>query len=81
MWFKFLCWLGKKIPDSGLPLCRVYNDAKTEHYTLQNDGWVICQGVGQTATDALPIMMVSEKLQQKFAAALDENQGAKDGSA
>lgn len=70
LWFKILVWLGRKFQIEGAPVCRVYNDARTEHYTLTNDGWVISQGVGSKSTDAIPFYMVSQELQDKFAAVL-----------
>lgn len=66
MLFKIALWFGLRFDFPGLPLCRVFNDAKTEHYTLRRDGLVFIQSVKTGSIDALPITMVSEKLVEKF---------------
>jgi len=66
MFFKFLVLLGKITNWPGLPICRVFNEARTESYTLRRDGWVLIQGLNSKSTDMLPIMMVSQKLVDKF---------------
>lgn len=66
LWFKFLCWLGRKTPGSGLPLCRVYNAPRTEHYTLLNDGFVVIQAVNSKAADVVFVQLCSPELLKSF---------------
>lgn len=63
---KFLVLIGKYTNWGFLPVCRVFNDKETEHYTLKYDGNVYIQGVNGGVTDMLPIGTVSERLQNKF---------------
>lgn len=72
MWFKFLVWFGKKLNIDGAPICRLFNEAKTEHYTLTNDGWVIIQSVSSKATDAIPVFLCNPTLQERFTKELDK---------
>ena len=72
MWFKFLVWFSNKLNIDGAPICRVFNEAKTEHYTLTNDGWVIVQGIKSKATDSIPVFLCNPKLQEQFAEELNK---------
>ncbi|MEI4967276.1 MULTISPECIES: hypothetical protein [Aeromonas] len=67
IWFKFLCWLGRKFPESGLPIARVYNATGSEHYTLYRDGMVMVESVGSKAMDVLPLVLCSQSLVEAFA--------------
>jgi hypothetical protein len=73
VWFNFQVWLGKKLKVNGAPVCRVFNDVGTEHYTLTNDGWVLIQGVQSKSVSAIPIQLASANLVSKFEAALAKN--------
>ena len=72
MIFKLQVFLGKITKLPGLPICRVFNDKKTEHYTLRRDGWVVIQGVNNKTADMLPITMVSQTLINKFETCLSK---------
>ena len=70
MFFKLLVWLGKKFEIEGAPLCRVWNDRHTEHYTLNNDGWIIISAPRSKSHDMVHISCASSTLHKKFEAAL-----------
>lgn len=67
IWFKFLCWLGRKFPKSGLPIARVYNAVGSEHYTLYQDGMVMVESVHGKAIDLVPLALCSQSLLDDFA--------------
>lgn len=67
IWFKFLCWLGRKFPESGLPIARVYNARGSEHYTLYRDGMVMVESVRGGAIDVVPLVLCSQSLVEDFA--------------
>lgn len=71
IWFRFSVWIGKKFKIEGAPLCRVFNDARSESYTLTNDGMVLIQGVKSKAIDVVPLSLCSESLAEKFSKALN----------
>lgn len=66
MLFKILVYIGRITLYPSLPICRVYNDRKTEHYTLRYDGWVVIQGIDSESTDMIPLVMCSEKILEKL---------------
>ena len=70
MFFKLTVWLGKKFEIEGAPICRVWNDKKTEQYTLNNDGWVIISSPRSSAHDMVHISCASSTLIEKFELAL-----------
>lgn len=66
IWFKFLCWLGRKFPKSGLPIARVYNQIGSEHYTLYRDGMVVVESVDGSSMNVLPLALCSLSLVKEF---------------
>jgi hypothetical protein len=67
IWFKFLCWLGRKYPASGLPIARVYNAVGSEHYTLYRDGMVMIESVQGKGMNVMPLALCSQPLLDEFA--------------
>ncbi|MGS3182323.1 hypothetical protein ACB288_01000 [Aeromonas taiwanensis] len=67
IWFKFLCWLGRKFPESGLPITRVYNATGSEHYTLYRDGMVMIESAHGRGMNVMPLVFCSQGLVDAFA--------------
>ena len=66
MFFKFLVWFCRVFSIEGGPVCRVWNDTKTNSYTLYNTGWVVIRSTEYDSTDALFITQISPALLDKF---------------
>tara|TARA_R110000822_G_scaffold228626_2_gene361007 strand:+ start:1176 stop:1418 length:243 start_codon:yes stop_codon:yes gene_type:complete len=72
MFFKIAVWLGNILNISGAPICRVWNDTGTEHYTLKKDGWIIIGSPDNGSYDMVFISHASERLINKFEIALNK---------
>lgn len=71
MYFKFLVFIGAITNIGTLPRRRVYNEVKSEHYTLLNNNNVVVRSVKGGAIDIIPLEYISETLINKFVAELE----------
>lgn len=71
--FRFKVWIGQKLNLSNAPLCRVFNKAGTESYTLTSDMFVIIRSnkKGSKSTDVLPASLISCEMSKVMAKELE----------
>ena len=70
MFFNLKVWFCALFDMKSRPLCRVWNNVRTEHYTLLNDGWIIIASPRCGVKDKVFITLASEDLLNSFTAEL-----------
>lgn len=71
---RFLIWLGDKTELSFLPMCKVFNNKKTESYTLRYDMLVVIQSTKKEckSKDVIPAIFASQTLIDKMSGLIEQ---------